>query len=198
MHHPDVATSCDIKEHQHTGRSLVLSHTVAAPSPAVDNTYRYVSSSNDSFILHTTATDFATAERSCNMDGGHLVYYTSLAEQQEVEQYFVMLGVLYPSFTPAYWLGLRSSRIAWPRFEWMSYLAPAPDRDAYEHWGVGDTWREPDNKAGGEYCGAANYTELFDEAWGWADNNCTQAMPYMCKVDGESRLAPCSVWPFLE
>ncbi len=36
------------------------------------------------FNLHLNAVDFATAERECNMDGGHLAYYSSREEQMEV------------------------------------------------------------------------------------------------------------------
>ena len=99
-------------------------------------------------------------------------------------QYFITRGVFYPTFTPAYWIGLRSNKTAWPRFDWMSYAVPPPDADNYEHWGVGDLWREPDNRLGGEFCGAANYTEIYTDAWGWADYNCTTPLPFMCRQDG--------------
>ena len=36
------------------------------------------------FNFHQNAVDFATAERECNLDGGHLAYYSSLEEQKEV------------------------------------------------------------------------------------------------------------------
>ncbi len=169
---------------------IALTAAATASAAAETNTYHYNTSTNATFTLHTTATDFNTAERACNDAGGHLAYYTSLAEQQEVEQYFVSSGVFYPTFTPAYWMGLRSSKMMWPTFEYLSYSVPAPDQDNYEHWAASDNWREPDNRAGGEYCGAANYTEIFSDAWGWADFNCTAAMPYICRQDGEPAAPP--------
>jgi hypothetical protein len=42
---------------------------------------------NATFIINTTWTTAADAERSCNVHGGHLGFYTSLAEQLEVEQW---------------------------------------------------------------------------------------------------------------
>jgi hypothetical protein len=182
---PPAATSCCPGGEADAALSTHARTCLAAET----NTYSYNTSTNTSFILHTTATDFNTAERSCNDDGGHLAYYTSMSEQQEVEQYFVNAGVFFPTFTPAYWMGLRSSKITWPTFEYMSYSVPAPDGDNYEHWGVSDLWREPDNRAGAEFCGAANYTEIFSEAWGWADNNCTMPLPYICRVDGAAALS---------
>jgi hypothetical protein len=42
----------------------------------------------------------------------------SLAEQQEVEDYFQTLGVLLPTFHKQYWIGLTSSNQTWPTYNW--------------------------------------------------------------------------------
>jgi hypothetical protein len=44
-------------------------------------------STNASFVINTTWTTANDAQRSCNALGGHLAFYTSLAEQLEVEQW---------------------------------------------------------------------------------------------------------------
>jgi hypothetical protein len=43
---------------------------------------------------------------------------------------------------------------------------------------------EPNNLAGNEYCGVANFTELVSSthAWGWADTACRGAHIYVCKI----------------
>ncbi len=56
----------------------------------------------------------------------------------------------------------------------------------YANWGVyqpGDM-PEPNNLAGNEYCGVANFTELVSSthAWGWADTACRGAHIYVCKI----------------
>jgi hypothetical protein len=102
----------------------------------------------------------------------------------EVESYFITSGLFYPTFMPAYWIGLKSSAASWPRFQWASSSIAAPGPMSYDHWGLGDSWQEPDNRGGGEYCGAANYTQAYSNAWGWADENCSVALPYICRQDG--------------
>jgi hypothetical protein len=46
----------------------------------------YNASSNATFLYYPMKADQAGAEATCNSRGGHLVIYTSLAEQIEVEQ----------------------------------------------------------------------------------------------------------------
>ena len=105
-----------------------------------------------------------------------------------VENYYSGLGVLLPSYTPMYWLGLRSNRTSWPEFDWFQRTVPAPDMFHYEHWGMMGSSREPNNRAGNEYCGAADAEQAYDGAWGWNDYNCSVMMPYICRLDG-GRLA---------
>jgi hypothetical protein len=77
----------------------------------------YQASTGATFTYNTNRSSFEEAEALCNAQGGtHLAYYTSLAEQQEVETGLVALGVLFPGSAPSYWLGLRSDRAAWPKF----------------------------------------------------------------------------------
>jgi hypothetical protein len=76
----------------------------------------------------------AYAEQSCNDQGGHLAYYSSLAEQAEVEQYYISNGYLMPTYTPAYWIGMRTNKTGWPRFDWMqrvTYAQPNRDNDRW-------------------------------------------------------------------
>jgi hypothetical protein len=46
----------------------------------------YNASSNATFLYYPMKADQASAEATCNTQGGHLAIYTSLAEQIEVEQ----------------------------------------------------------------------------------------------------------------
>ena len=194
-----------------------------------------MTSANVTFALNTNPTDWASAEKSCNDMGGHLAYYSSLAEQvshaalnarallqqhtvarasggeraaatclppgaqiqalkgsatlprcaqTEVETYYITNGLFYPSFMPAYWLGLKVEPAAWPRFQWISNSIPVPGPQTYEHWGLSESYREPDNRGGNEYCGVANYSQAYSNAWGWADSNCTMTLPFICRQDG--------------
>jgi hypothetical protein len=53
----------------------------------------------------------------------------------------------------------------------------------YKHWGtfVGPAGaaQEPSNPAA--QCAAANYTQEFDNGWGWADTSCSDKLPIMCR-----------------
>jgi hypothetical protein len=127
--------------------------------------------------------------------------------QTEVESYFITAGLFYPSYMPSYWIGLRSSASTWPRFQWASSNIPPPAAMTYEHWGLSETVREPDNRAGNEFCGAGNYTQAYGNAWAWSDFNCSVAMPFVCRQDGRHPgspfahaacyCAPAAAWPQL-
>jgi hypothetical protein len=43
------------------------------------------------YMLNTSLASQAEAQAACNLQGGHLVSYSSLEEQYEVEQYFVTM-----------------------------------------------------------------------------------------------------------
>ena len=52
--------------------------------------YQYISPiSGATFELDTRLANFWTAEAYCNSQGGHLAYYTSLEEQEDVETYYL-------------------------------------------------------------------------------------------------------------
>ena len=57
---------------------------VQGPQPKYYNQY-----TNTTYILNTLPMPATAAEQYCNSQGGHLVSYTSLDEQHEVEDYFV-------------------------------------------------------------------------------------------------------------
>jgi hypothetical protein len=56
---------------------------------------------------------------------------------------------------------------------------------------------EPNNKFIPENCAAANFTQFFGGVWGWADTNCYDNYPFICKIPREPRpgcaacLRPC-------
>jgi hypothetical protein len=143
-----------------------------------------IADTNTVFTLNTQLQDFAGAERTCNVAGGHLAYFSDLEEQVQVETYFQMQGYLLPSFTPSYWIGLNATANTWPNFRWLSYSIPAPAFSSYEHWGRTQENSEPNNAAGNEYCGAASSALAYQSAWGWSDNVCTTHMPFICRTDG--------------
>jgi hypothetical protein len=41
---------------------------------------------------------------------------------------------------------------------------------------------EPNNKDAPEDCAVANYTESYDNVFGWADTNCANKFVFMCKL----------------
>lgn len=48
--------------------------------------FKFVSSSGVAFNFHNTPVSFEEAEKVCNQECGHIASYSSLAEQNEVEQ----------------------------------------------------------------------------------------------------------------
>ena len=62
---------------------------------------------------------------------------------------------------------------------------------ARSFWGIkpDGTGSEPDNLAGGEYCGAANYSETRQDLYAWSDSRCSARLPYMCMIRGGRQLA---------
>lgn len=77
------------------------------PLSAEPKTVKYKSPfSQSTFLLNTSVADVYSHEAGCAAQGGHLTSYISLLEQLEVEDQFVNLGVLLPTFHLRYWIGL--------------------------------------------------------------------------------------------
>jgi hypothetical protein len=96
----------------------------------------------------------------------------------QVEAYYLSLGVLLPTFHKQYYIGLRVDER--PRFKWLEPYYTFGD-EAYEHWGMDGTRPEPNNRFNPEDCGAATAAQMYGDAWGWSDVNCTRKLVYICK-----------------
>jgi hypothetical protein len=133
------------------------------------------------YCLNTLGDSFPGAASACTQNSSQLVSYTSIAEQSEVEQYFVNLGALLPGFHTFYWMGLNSS--AWPRFSWIDG-SPGPNRTTYQRWGyyMPQNILEPNAIFPPENCAGANFTEGYDGVWAWSDAGCSLKFPYICKA----------------
>lgn len=95
-----------------------------------------------------------------------------------------MQGYLLPYYHRHYWLGLRASQPL--AFKWSDPYAAAPARDTYQNWGAAGTRAaEPNNLLGFELCGAANFSQASDAAWGWSDVRCDNAYIFICMVRRE-------------
>ena len=144
------------------------------------------------YTLNTMKMNFSTAEAACNLQGGHLVSYSNLEEQQEVENFFVKSGLLFPTCHLTYWMGLATDM--WPQFTWLEPRSPdLTQGDTHQNWGtyLPTTFpAEPNQLLGDEYCGAANYTEIKNGAWGWADATCESQLTSMCKIPRRHRVLP--------
>lgn len=103
-------------------------------------------------------------------------------------------GSLIPEFHTNYWYGLRATTLN-PSANWK-YLDPfSPDyfaKTSYKHWGTYvepgmQPQDEPNNRFPAELCVAANATQTFGNAWGWADAQCGQQFAFMCRMRRECR-----------
>jgi hypothetical protein len=125
---------------------------------------------------------FNAAADVCARAGGYLVYYPSLAVQQEVEAFFTRQGFI--SSSSFYWIGARVSFLdVWPTFTWLT--GKALDNSSYLHWGVyykPGSHPEPNNIFPPEDCAGANGTAAWGGAFGWTDVRCTLTAPFICEV----------------
>jgi hypothetical protein len=143
--------------------------------------------SGATYVFNQMTLNAPRAEAACNALGARLASFSSLAEQAEVERYFVQRQYLIPDYHENYWIGLRATRASLSplAFNWTDFSA-GPNPDTYTHWGftVPDYATEPNNATGLELCAVANYTERYDipEAWGWADVRCSRTFTSMCKM----------------
>ncbi len=156
----------------------------------------------NTYLLNTTAATFPDAQAACKARGGNLVAFGSVFEQLEVESYFISAGVLLPAFHNTYWMGYTIPYLnpsLWPRFASLedgskpsNSIEPSA---VYSNWGImtdstGTAFPEPNNFHIPEFCVAANYSQLVEEAWGWADANCDSKLIFMCKVPASPPPSP--------
>jgi hypothetical protein len=101
-------------------------------------------------------------------------------EQNLVENAFLKMGVLLPSYHKNYWMGLNTTM--WPVFMWVDPLVPQTDsKGAYSNWATG----EPNNQNAPEFCGSGDLQRTRMGAAGWADMNCNTDLAYICKMPCE-------------
>jgi hypothetical protein len=114
------------------GMPLPLMCRMQKPQPQKVFTH----SSGSRYLLNTQRMNFSRAETFCNVNGGRLASYSSAAEQQAVEQFYVDGGMLLPNFArhSTYWMGLRAA--TWPRFTWLDATLPAPAAASFINWGT--------------------------------------------------------------
>jgi hypothetical protein len=82
----------------------------------------------------------------------------------------------------------------WPRFLWLDGQDipsnPAEPNLNYAHWGVNYVPRgdyaikadEPNNLVPPEFCVVANYSQQYDNLWGWSDQNCDDRHISICRI----------------
>jgi hypothetical protein len=84
-------------------------------------------------------------------------------------------------------------------FLWLDGSTPPSSHgkpmETYGHWGVwyepdGTERAEPNNAMPPEFCAVANYTQLYERAWGWSDQNCEDEYIAMCKFPAPPPPAP--------
>jgi hypothetical protein len=111
-------------------------------------------------------------------------------EQREVELYYINNGYLFPKYHLFYWIGLTTPQADPQEWRWIDPTAPKVSSTAYQHWGQGaagnppEMGAEPNNYMRDEKCGGANYTQSYDESWGWSDSQCGIKATFMCRLVG--------------
>ena len=141
--------------------------------------FYYSPNTNYTYILNTSFVTRNDAEERCRCDGGHLATFDSSAEQQEVEQYFISNYWLNIPYEREYWIGLSLIKGSSPRkYNWTD-RGDDLQAQAYQNWGLG----EPNNQAGNEDCGVANYSmRTGKQTGGWQDIACTRKFPFICRI----------------
>lgn len=92
-----------------------------------------------------------------------------------------MQGYLLPSFHTQYWIGLKATRPT--KFTWYEPGQAPPLGQNYIHWGRNPPGpAEPNNLAGNELCGTANFSQSYQRAAGWADERCNTSAPAVCRM----------------
>jgi hypothetical protein len=68
-----------------------------------------------------------------------------------------------------------------PSFKWHDPWTKTPQPSTYMHWGVYvGGGKEPNNLAMNEFCAVGNWTQMYDNAWGWADTACKNKFISIC------------------
>ncbi len=156
----------------------------------------YASSTNATFTFSTAELAYSSASTFCMSQGGQMVSFQSLEEQQEVEDAYIDMGILIPGWHKAYWLGLTTKSTVEPRtWRWSDPFVPYFTVESYTHWGTNSEGiGEPDNANPPESCVAGNYTQRFKDGvpemgpWGWSDSSCSTKLPVMCRITREWRV----------
>jgi hypothetical protein len=164
--------------------------------PAALNAYNYTSNASGvTYVFNNTPVNSYDAQTACNTYGGHLVWFSSLQEQQEVERGFMAMGKLLPTFHTSYWIGYRAGKASINPAD-FKILDKTAGAQTYAHWGTfkpapaGKDPAEPNNLLGGENCAVGNFTEMYANASGWADASCGLRLPFVCKLLGECGRSP--------
>jgi hypothetical protein len=82
-----IATSQSMQQHSCHAHIPCLPASLAAPG-----SFHMTTAAGGSFTLVTAAANFSAADAACRQQGSHLARYGSLAEQKEVEGYFISSG----------------------------------------------------------------------------------------------------------
>jgi hypothetical protein len=153
--------------------------------------YNYTSkASGITYVFNNTPVNSYDAQTTCNTYGGHLVWFSSLHEQLEVERGLIAMGKLFPTFHTSYWIGYRAAKASTNPADFI-ILDKTAGAQTYAHWGTfkpapaGKDPAEPNNLQGGENCAVGNFTEIYANASGWADASCGLRLPFVCKLLGE-------------
>ena len=167
-------------------------HSLRRPcTPAALDAYNYTSNATGvPYVFNNTPVNSFEAQATCNSYGGHLVWFSSQAEQVEVERAFAAMGRLFPTFHTSYWIGYRAAK---PSINPADYkiLDKTVAPQGYRHWGTfkpapaGKDPQEPNNLFGSENCAVSNFTQSYGNASGWADSSCNMKLPFICKLYGK-------------
>lgn len=111
---------------------------------------------------------------------------------REVEQYFISNYWLNIPYEREYWIGLAYMPGTAPRkYNWTD-KGDDLGKQAYQNWGTG----EPNNQAGNENCGVANYSmRTGQQTSGWQDMACSRRFPFICRIKRELPGLCCSLMP---
>jgi hypothetical protein len=99
-----------------------------------------------------------------------------------VEQYFISNYWLNIPYEREYWTGLVFMPGTSPRVYNWTDKGDNLGVQAYQNWGQG----EPNNQAGNENCGVANYSmRTAQQTGGWQDMPCSRKFPFICRIKRE-------------